>query len=91
MFKKSYSVEKATKKDESSKSSGSSGSSGLMTLKKKDKIQSLNNHESPEYQKKNLLKKGSTGWVQNKTFSNKKKDTPSKKETPSKTDTEKKK
>ena len=79
MFKKSYNVEKATKKDkketESTRSTGSTGST--MTLKKKDKIKSMNNHESSEYRKKAFPKKVSTvstKWVENKTF------TPTKKE-----------
>ena len=73
MFKKSYTVEKATKKDkketESTRSTGSTGST--MTLKKKDKIKSMNNHESSEYRKKAFPKKVSTvstKWVENKTF-----------------------
>ena len=73
MFKKSYNVEKATKKDkketESTRSTGSTGST--MTLKKKDKIKSMNNHESSEYRKKAFPKKVSTvstKWVENKTF-----------------------
>ena len=43
-----------------------------MTLKKKDKIKSANNKESPEYCKKALPKKvTSTKWVENKIFENK--------------------
>ena len=44
-----------------------------MTLKKKkDKIKSANNKESPEYRKKALPKKvTSTKWVENKIFENK--------------------
>ena len=83
MFRKSYNVEKVAKKDkektkstestrstESTKSTGSTGST--MTLKKKDKIKSLNNSESPEYKKKAFPKKVSTvstKWVEKKTFS----------------------
>ena len=48
-----------------------------MTLKKKDKIKSANNKESPEYCKKALSKKVTTvKWVENKTYSEK---TPTKK------------
>ena len=86
MFKKSYTVEKATKKDkketESTRSTGSTGST--MTLKKKDKIKSMNNHESSEYRKKAFPKKVSavsTKWVENKTFTpTKKKEVEKKKE-----------
>ena len=76
MFKnKSYNVEKATKKNKEAKSSSSSLSSslgGTMTFKKKDKIKSANNKESPEYRKKAPPKiVTSTKWVENKTFENK--------------------
>ena len=76
MFKnKSYNVEKATKKNKEAKSSSSSLSSslgGTMTFKKKDKIKSTNNKESPEYRKKAPPKiVTSTKWVENKTFENK--------------------
>ena len=70
MFKsKSYNVEKVSKKDEKEKEKSSSLSSGTMTLKKKDKIKSVNNKESPEYQKKAYPKNVTTKkWVENKTY-----------------------
>ena len=72
MFKsKSYNVEKVSKKNgkEKEKSSSSSSSSGTMTFKKKDKIKSVNNKESPEYRKKAPPKNvTSTKWVENKTY-----------------------
>ena len=72
MFKsKSYNVEKVSKKNEKEKekSSSSSSSPGTMTLKKKDKIKSVNNKESPEYQKKAYPKNVTTKkWVENKTY-----------------------
>ena len=72
MFKsKSYNVEKVSKKNEKEKekSSSSSSSPGTMTLKKKDKIKSVNNKESPEYRKKAPPKNvTSTKWVENKTY-----------------------
>ena len=73
MFKKSYNVEKATKRNKKeTESTGSTGSTGsTMTLKKKDKIKSMNINESPEYKKKAFPKKVSTvstKWVENKTF-----------------------
>ena len=60
MFKsKSYNVKKVSEKNNST--AASSSNSGLtttntMTLKKKDKIKSANNKESPEYRKKNAPK-----------------------------------
>ena len=40
-----------------------------MTLKKKDKIKSLNNKESPDYHKKAYPKNVPTkNWVENKTY-----------------------
>ena len=43
-----------------------------MTLKKKDKIKSTNNKESPEYHKKSHPKNVTMKkWVENKTFQNK--------------------
>ena len=75
MFKsKSYNVEKVSKKNEKEKEKSSSSSSypGTMTLKKKDKIKSVNNKESPEYCKKAPPKNvTSTKWVDNKTFKSK--------------------
>ena len=57
------------KNKKETESTGSTGST--MTLKKKDKIKSMNNNESPEYKKKAFPKKVSTvstKWVENKTF-----------------------
>ena len=72
MFKsKSYNVEKASKKNEKEKPSSSNSTStskGTMTLKKKDKIKSANNKESPEYRQKIYPKKTVTTWEKNKTY-----------------------
>ena len=76
MFKsKSYNVEKESKKNKgvkpsssSSASASSSSSQGTMTLKKREKIKSANNKESPEYRQKIYPKKTVTKWEQNKTF-----------------------
>ena len=90
MFKsKSYNVKKASEKNEKEepKSSKSSSASGSMTLKKKEKIKSANNKESPEYRQKIYPKKTVTKWVQNKTYSEK---TPTKKNEESKIPAKKK-
>ena len=71
MFKsKSYNVKKASEKNEKEepKSSKSSSASGSMTLKKKEKIKSANNKESPEYRQKIYPKKPVTSWKKNETF-----------------------
>ena len=97
MFKsKSYNVEKASKEEVKSSSSSSSSpssspssSKGTMTLKKKDKIKSANNKESPEYRQKIYPKKTITKWEQNKTYIAKKNEE-SKKEIPTKKKLERK-
>ena len=71
MFKsKSYNVKKASEKNEKEepKSSKSSSASGSMTLKKKEKIKSANNKESPEYRQKIYPKKNVTEWKKNDTY-----------------------
>ena len=74
MFKKkTYNVAKKTKTKTETETETASAKSTTMTLKKKDKIKSANKQESPEYQKKTLLKKPTSGWVQNKTFEKKEK------------------
>ena len=61
MFKKSYNVQKA--------SGESSKTTTTMTLKKKEKIKSMNNLEAPDYRNKAPPKKvTTTKWVENKTF-----------------------
>ena len=70
MFKsKSSNVKKASEKNETT---SSTSNSGTMTLKKKDKIKSVSNKESPEYRKKTTPKKSpqtpSKNWVENKTY-----------------------
>ena len=60
-----------------------------MTLKKKDKIKSANNKESPEYRQKIYPKKTITKWEQNKTYIAKKNEE-SKKEIPTKKKLERK-
>ena len=74
---KSYNVQKAFKKNNLStitpeSSSKTASSSGTMTLKKKEKIKSVNNKESPEYHKKSHPKKTVTTWKKNETFTPKK-------------------
>ena len=77
MFKKSYNVQKA--------SGESSKTTTTMTLKKKEKIKSMNNLEAPDYRNKAPPKKvTTTKWVENKTF------TPAKKKIEKKKEVEKK-
>ena len=81
MFRKSYAVASAEKKNDKEKSK-SSQSYGTMTLKKKDQIKSLNNQAEPEYREKRSFPKKtttvSTKWVDNKTYKEK---TPTEKKT----------
>ena len=75
MFRKSYNVISAEKKNDKGKSA-SSQSYGTMTLKKKSEIRNLNEQTKPEYYKKEeaFPKKKSTTdskWVQNKTYTEK--------------------
>ena len=97
MFRKSYNVASAEKKNDKGKSA-SSQSYGTMTLKKKAEITNLNNQTTPECHRKKeaFPKKQSTTnskWVENKTYKEKtpdKKATEKKKEIPSKKEVEKK-
>ena len=81
MFKKSYNVQKA--------SGESSKTTTTMTLKKKEKIKSMNNLEAPDYRNKAPPKKvTTTKWVENKTFTPAKKKIEKKKEVEKKAPTE---
>ena len=70
---KSYNVKKAFKKNNlSTITPESSNKPSTGTLKKNEKIKSVNNKESPEYHKKSHPKKVTTKkWVENKTYENK--------------------
>ena len=96
MFRKSYAVASAEKKNDKEKSK-SSQSYGTMTLKKKDQIKCLNNQAEPEYREKRSFPKKtttvSTKWVDNKTYKEKtttEKKTEKSTKTPTKKKTEKK-
>ena len=74
---KLYNVQKAFTKNNLStitpeSSSKATSSTGTMTLKKKEKIKSVNNKESPEYKQKIYPKKTVTIWKKNETFTPKK-------------------